>query len=229
MTMLCLMVAGVLLAVLTKSQTKIFWYLAPATPFLALAVGLGLSDGLAWVRNRERSPRTVLQLRIAYAAVVALFVIANLGAVYYYQVGVERKLSSTNMEGRYGPFLEEIRQSNRTRDLIVLDEGSNEARAMISQNPEFAHYSPEAEFFANVEDAHGMRVRVMVPGQSLPPGTWIATCDPRSNTWLTQRYEVDVALRSGSWCAFEETRGVKTASLSLESGDRHSAPRQSLP
>ncbi len=212
-TLLCLFVAGTLLAVLTKSQTKIFWYLAPATPFLALAVGVGLSDGLAWLRQRERAHRAFVQPRLAYLAVAAIFATANLGAIYYYQFGVEKKLSSSYMGGRYGPFLEEIRNSNLTRNLILLDEGSSEAM-IDNQSGDFDHYSPEADFYAKVEDAQGMRVRVVVPGSDLPSGTWIATCDPRAHRWLTAHYQVAVALQSRPWCAFEQTRGPKPNSLS---------------
>jgi 4-amino-4-deoxy-L-arabinose transferase-like glycosyltransferase len=209
--LLCLVVTGVLLAVLTNSQTKVFWYLAPATPFLALAAGIGLSDGLAWLRNRERTHGALVQARIAYLAVTAIFATANVGAIYYYQFGVERKLSSAYMGGRYGPFLEEIRHSDLTRNLILLDEGSSEAM-IDNQTGDFAHYSPEADFFAKVEDAHGMRVRVVAPGSDLPSGTWIATCDPRSHAWLTARYQVAVVLQSRPWCALEQTRGTRTAS-----------------
>ena len=210
--LLSLLVTGVLLAVLTKSQTKIFWYLAPATPFLALAVGIGLSDGLAWLHNRKEACATVVQARIAYLALTLIFVTANLGAVYYYQFGVEQKLSSTYMGGRYGPFLEQIRDSKLTRNLILLDEGSSEA---MIDNPsgDFAHYNPEADFFAKVENAQGMRVQVLVPGSDLPSGSWIATCDPRSDAWLNAHYEVTVALQSRPWCVFEQTQGSRTASL----------------
>ena len=209
--LLCLLVACVLLAVLTQSQTKIFWYLAPATPFLALAVGIGLADALAWLRNRAHTNRVFVQPAIAYIAVTALFLTADLGAVYYYQIGVERKLSGTYMGGRYGPFLEEIRHSHLTRNLFLLDEGSSEAM-VDTGNAEFAHYSPEADFFADVEGAQGMSVQVVVPGRDLQSGTWVATCDPRSNAWLNARYQVAVALQSRPWCALEQTQGVRATS-----------------
>ena len=206
--LLCLLTCVVLLGVLTESQTKIFWYLAPATPFLALAVGIGVSDSLAWLRAREQKLPALFRPRIAYAAVAAIFGVANLAAVYYYQIGVERKLAGTYMEGRYGPFLNRVRHSGVTQHLVLLDYGSNEAM-IDNKSGEFAHYSPEADFYAKVESARGMQVQVAVPDHDLPSGSWIATCDPRSNAWLTGRYHVAVVLRSNPWCTLEQILGAK--------------------
>jgi hypothetical protein len=206
--LLCLLTCAVLLGVLTESQTKIFWYLAPATPFLALAVGIGVSDSLAWLRAREQKLPALFRPRIAYAAVAAIFGVANLAAVYYYQIGVERKLAGTYMEGRYGPFLNRVRHSGVTQHLVLLDYGSNEAM-IDNKSGEFAHYSPEADFYAKVESARGMQVQVAVPDHDLPSGSWIATCDPRSNAWLTGRYHVAVVLRSNPWCTLEQILGAK--------------------
>jgi 4-amino-4-deoxy-L-arabinose transferase-like glycosyltransferase len=206
--LLCLLVSAVLLAVLTVSKTKIFWYLAPATPFLALAVGIGVSDSLAWLRIHEHKLPALFRPRIAYAATAAIFGIANLAAVYYYQFGVERKLAGTYMEGRYGPFLSQIHRTGLTQRLTLLDYGSKVA--MIDSNSgDFAHYSPEADFYAEVEDERGLQVQVVAPDHDLPSGSWIATCDPRSNAWLTGRYYVAVVLQPNSWCALEKILGTK--------------------
>jgi hypothetical protein len=206
--LLCLLISAVLLAVLTVSRTKIFWYLAPATPFLALAVGIGVSDSLTWLRAHERKLPTLFRPRTAYAAAAAIFGIANLAAVYYYQFGVERKLAGTYMEGRYGPFLNQIRHTGLTQHLTLLDYGSKEA--MIDRNNgDFAHYTPEADFYAEVENEQGMRVQVATPDHDLPSGSWIATCDPRSNAWLTGHYYVAVMLQPNPWCALEQIQGSK--------------------
>lgn len=211
-SLLCLLAAGVLLAVLTGSHTKIFWYLAPATPFLALAVGIGVSDGLAWLRARRQRLPVLFQPRIAYAAVAVIFGAASLASVYYYQFGVERRLAGTYMGGRYGPFLEQVRHSGLTRRLFVVDDGSSEAR-LNEESAELAHYSPEADFYAGVEDGRGMRVQVVAPDRDLPPGSWVATCDPRSSAWLTGRYQVTIVLQSSRWCVLEQIHGAQIASL----------------
>jgi 4-amino-4-deoxy-L-arabinose transferase-like glycosyltransferase len=203
-TVLCILTAVVLLAVLTRSQTKIFWYLAPATPFLALAVGIGVSDSLAWFRAREQR----LPARFAYATVAIVFGATCLAAIYYYQIGVERKLEGTYMEGRYGPFLEQVRHSGLTQHLLLLDYGSREA-VVDTRTGDFAHYSPEADFFAKVEDARGMQVQVIAPDHDLPSGSWIATCDPRSTAWLASRYQVVLVLQAKPWCALEQTVGAR--------------------
>jgi 4-amino-4-deoxy-L-arabinose transferase-like glycosyltransferase len=210
-TLLCLLTAASLFAVLTKSQTKIFWYLAPATPLLAMAVSIGLSDGLAWLGARERTLPVFFRPRVAYAAVTAILAIGVLAAVYYYQIGVERKLDSTYMEGRYGPFLEQIRHRGLTHGLIILDYGVDK-EVVSDKTGQFANYSPEADFYAGVEDLRGMHVDVAAPGHDLPAGSWIATCDPRSHAWLVNHYRVATVLQANPWCELERIGNPKEPS-----------------
>ncbi len=211
-TLLCILTAGVLFAVITKSQTKIFWYITPATPLLALATSIGLSDGLEWLRVRRQTLPVLFRPRVAYAAVGAIFCLALLATIYYYQIGVEKKLAGVYMEGRYGPFLEQVRYSGLTKRVLILDYGLMNAGAG-SGDVEMTHYSPEADFYAKVENLRGMHVQVIVPGNNLPGGSWIATCDPRSNAWLIAHYDVTVALRPNTWCELAQIRDRKTASL----------------
>lgn len=201
--LICLVTSGVLVAVLTKSQTKVFWYLVPAVPLLALAIGIGLSDGLAWLRAREGALPALLRPRFAYGAVAVIFGMAIVAVIYYYQFGVERKLANTYMGGRYGPLLEQVRHSGLTNRLVILDDGA--AKEIVGDKPEFAHYSPEAYFYGGVETSRGMTAQVVVPGTALAAGTWVATCDPRSDKWLSQRYRVAVILQPNQWCKLERT------------------------
>lgn len=211
-TQLCLLTSVVLFAVLTKSQTKIFWYIAPATPLLALTVGIGLKDGLTWLRARRPAFTVLLRPRIVYAVVAAVFGIAILSSLYYYQVGVEKKLAGTYMEGRYGPFLEQIRRSGLTKRLIILDYGAREV-VLNDDAGAFLHYSPEADFYAKVEDGRGMQVQVAVPGGDLPTGSWIASCDPRSQAWLAGHYTVYIASQPNPWCELERTGAPRSAAF----------------
>jgi 4-amino-4-deoxy-L-arabinose transferase-like glycosyltransferase len=209
--LLCLLMAGTLFAVLTKSQTKLFWYITTATPFLALAVGIGLSSGVAWLRAREQNRPVFFGSRAAYAIVALIFGIAILGAVYYYQIGVERKLADTYMGGRYGPLLEQVRQRGLTRHLVILDYG--DYRQVLGDNAaQFMNYSPEADFYALAEASQGMQVEVVIPGAALTPGSWIATCDPRSHAWLAKHYQVAVALQPNRWCEVGRIVAAKSGS-----------------
>ncbi len=110
-----------------------------------MAVSIGLSDGLAWLNAREQTLPVVFRPRVAYVAVAAIFGIAILAAVYYYQIGVERKLDGMYMEGRYGPFLEQIRHRGLTQRLIILDYGDHK-QVRGDNTGQFANYSPEADF-----------------------------------------------------------------------------------
>jgi len=211
LVLLCLLIAAVLFAVLTKSQTKIFWYITPATPFLALAVGIGLSDGVAWLRAREQRLPIFFGPRAAYVAVGAIFSIAILASVYYYQIGVEKKLADSYMGGRYGPLLEQVRQRGVTRHVIILDYGDHKIVEGDTSGV-FENYRPEAFFYALAETSRGMQVEVEKPGISLPSGSWIATCDPRSSAWLTDHYQVAIEFQPNRWCEAGRTEGVKAGS-----------------
>ncbi len=208
--LICLFTAGFLFAVLTTSKTKNFWYLVPATPLLALVTGVGLSSGVAWLRTRRQNLPVIFHPRSACAALGVIFTIGACVTVYYYQVGVERKLSTTNMEGRYGPLLEQVRRSGLTRPLVILDYGIGEVGPEANTEP---YYSPEADFYAKIENSRGMQVQVAVPGKKLEPETWIATCDPRSHAWVSARYDVAVVLQPDPWCRLERTGNPKPASL----------------
>jgi 4-amino-4-deoxy-L-arabinose transferase-like glycosyltransferase len=204
--LICLFAAGFLFAVLTQSKTKNFWYAIPATPLIAVATGIGLSAGLAWLQSRRQTLPRILHPRVAYAALGIIFAIAAVTTVYYYQVGVERKLSVTNMEGRYGPFLEEIRGRALTHRVVILDYGIGEVGPDAGTPP---YYSPEADFYAKLENGRGMQVEVAVPGKTLEGATWIATCDPRSQAWVVARYEVAVAMQPDAWCRLEQIGNPK--------------------
>jgi 4-amino-4-deoxy-L-arabinose transferase-like glycosyltransferase len=201
--LICLVTSGVLIAVLSSSETKVFWYIVPAVPLLALAAGIGLSDGLIWLRAREGTLPTLLRPRFAYGALAMIFGMALVAVIYYYQVGVERKLANTYMGGRYGPLLEQVRHARLTNRLVILDDGA--PKEIVGDKPEFAHYSPEAYFYAGVETSRGMTAQVVVPGTALATGTWVATCDPRSDEWLSHSYRVSVILQPNRWCKLERT------------------------
>jgi 4-amino-4-deoxy-L-arabinose transferase-like glycosyltransferase len=211
--LLCLLVGAALFLVLTKSKTKIFWYITPATPFLALAVGIGLSSGIAWLRTRgEQSRSRIFKLTAAYAATSVLFGLFIAAAFYYYQFGVERKLAESYMGGRYGPLLEQVRQRGLTQHLVILDYGDHEEAVITDKSDEFNHYRPEALFYALAEAPRGLQVDVATPGSTLPAGSWVATCDPRSYTWLASHYQVAVALQPDRWCEVGRTGDVKAGS-----------------
>jgi hypothetical protein len=179
---------------------------------LALAVGIGLKDGLTWLRVRRQAFTVLSRHRVAYAVLAAIFGIAILSTLYYYQVGVEKKLAGIYMEGRYGPFLEQIRHSGLTKRLIILDYGVHQV-VLGEQAGPFLHYSPEADFYAKVEDSRGMQVQVAAPGGDLPTGSWIASCDPRSQAWLADHYTVYIASQPNSWCELERTGDPRPAAL----------------
>ena len=72
MAVLCLSCAATLLAVITAAQTKLYWYLTPPVP--GDRCGVGVSDGLRWIKAREpQLPRLLRErpLTIAIAILMA--------------------------------------------------------------------------------------------------------------------------------------------------------------
>jgi 4-amino-4-deoxy-L-arabinose transferase-like glycosyltransferase len=206
LVLLCLLVPAVLLAVLTKSQTKIFWYIAPATPFLALASGIGLSQALGWLNERRGKLPAVLRPEVAYTAVVLIFCGAIFASIYYYQIALQHKLDALYLGGRYGPLLAEIRQRALTNSLVILDEGANvpgDTTGLLT------HYTPEADFYSKLESRRGMQIQVTSSGDPIQAGTWVATCNPRSAQWLNNRYTAIAVLRPNRWCSLDRTLNPK--------------------
>lgn len=206
LVLLCILVSAVLYAVLTKSQTKLFWYIAPATPFLALASSIGLSQGLDWLKASRAKIPAILRPRVAYTTVAVIFCVAIAACLDYYQVSLRHKLDGMYLGGRYGPLLEQIRQRGLTNSLVILDEGSDvpgDTTGILT------HYSPEADFYSKLESRRGMRIQVTSPGAPIQAGTWVATCDPRSIQWLNERYRSIAALQPDRWCSLNRTLDPK--------------------
>jgi 4-amino-4-deoxy-L-arabinose transferase-like glycosyltransferase len=202
LVMFCLLVAAILFAVLSLSQTKVFWYLDPVTPFLALASGVGLSQGLEWIKHRGTD--TPIWQRWALPTVFLIYCLGALATVYYYQIGLQHKLDQGYMGGRYGRLLDQVRKRGYTNALTIVDEGVS----VPGGPPEIRHnYHPEADFYRKLETARGMDIRIIPPGVPLPSGSWIATCNPRSSLWLKTHYKITVVFQPNRWCSLDRTPG----------------------
>jgi 4-amino-4-deoxy-L-arabinose transferase-like glycosyltransferase len=83
---LCLLCAATILAVLTISPTKIYWYATPILPFLAIAAALGVSDGLGWIKARELRLPKLFGARPLQVALGVMLAVVSVMSLYRNQV-----------------------------------------------------------------------------------------------------------------------------------------------
>jgi 4-amino-4-deoxy-L-arabinose transferase-like glycosyltransferase len=174
MAMLCLMCAATILVVLTTSQTKIYWYATPILPFLAIAAGLGIADGLRWIKAREPQLPKLFRARPLQIALGILLTVASAASIYHYQfIMPAEQAGPEHAQFWYASLLDEL-QARGNSSVTVLDGG-------VWTN---FGYNPMLKFYAEIARSKGLRVEL---SNSVPAGGLVATCDPKWVTWLTQR------------------------------------------
>ena len=174
-----LWLAAGLVVVLSISQTKIRWYIAPAYPFLAIACAIALE---AVARRVRETPGEARPLR-AWAA-------RNLGAML--TVGVVLLVAGFVVNryvylwpgqhapaARYGAVFRSLYGMGVRRALVV-DEGVYNAEAIPT-------YAPQMEFNALVWGERGFRVGRLPAVWPLPirRGDVVVSCDGRWTDRLT--------------------------------------------
>ena len=170
---LCLFCAAAILAVLTTSQTKIYWYVASVPPFLAIAAAVGVSDGLRLIKTHELRVPKPFRTRPLQVVVGVLLAIASAASIYRNQV-MQMQISEQSW---YGALFDEL-QSRGYSSVLVLD---TEFPA-LPDNPPLKFY---VKFYAASARNKGLRPEVTreIPA-TLPKDELIATCDPKLTPWL---------------------------------------------
>ena len=153
-----------LLAVLSVSRSKLQWYAVPAIPLLSLLGGLGLSDSLRGLRP------TGAVRRIAASAAIAALALGLVNAVLQSQACPQH--CPAGMGGprlRQGEFLHAVRRLDPPRPVTVLDGG-------FYNDAGFAAYDPMLKFYADLEGARGLAVRVVHGLGRWAPGERVGGC-----------------------------------------------------
>ena len=112
------------LAVITAAQTKLYWYLTPTIPFLAIAAGLGVSDGLRWIKAREpQLPRLLRErpLTIAIAILMAVTSAVSLYRNHFVRLIAAQQASHGQLW--YGALFDELRARGGVSRVVVFDGG----------------------------------------------------------------------------------------------------------
>ena len=152
---------------LSCAGTKIYWYVAPVVPLLAIAVASGTTSFL-----RQKQPP------LSNLVVIRPVIVTLLLTFWYLNV---RAPDGTSFyaadQAWYGPFLNKIRDKARLDGAVIVDQGlPNEAG--------FQHYNPIARFFAEDAGRRGEHMRLAAPGTPLAKDATIISCDPRVRDWL---------------------------------------------
>ena len=139
MAVLYLSCAATLLAVIPAAQTKLYWYLTPTIPFLAIAAGLGVSDGLRWTKARE--PQLPRLLRESPLTIAIAILMAVTSAISLYRNHVVKLIE---VQLWYGGLFDELRTRRGVSRVVVFDGGVE-------------NYNPALKFYAEIAQIAGSR------------------------------------------------------------------------
>jgi 4-amino-4-deoxy-L-arabinose transferase-like glycosyltransferase len=196
LALLCLICAATLLAVASTSRTKIDWYAVPTIPLLAIAAGIGVSDGVSWLR--QRAARLLPARAAAIPGLTAIVAVALLLAVSIHASYARRLqyIAGSRLPQYsqlwYGRFLGDLSRSRLVNQVIVVDDG------LVSYGSPRG-YDPLLKFYATLAEEKGMRVGVVSPGARLPMGEFVGSCDPASLLWLRSHFTYVLYYRE-RWC-----------------------------
>ncbi len=177
-------VVGSFYLVLALTQTKLYWYDAPAYPLLALLAAAGLTVTFRTVRAAV-APGQPGRYAPQVAGVLALAAFPYLNQIQYL-----RKLSDHRFENHqlvYGHHLRYQRQQlpNLNRYILGTDGSFNDT-------PEFYRLAAEYQF--------GHWVRRLGPWQigEAQPGETVVVCGQKATTAWRQSFQTTVLLQSDS-------------------------------
>jgi|HubBroStandDraft_1064217.scaffolds.fasta_scaffold09029_4 4-amino-4-deoxy-L-arabinose transferase-like glycosyltransferase len=163
--LLMLLTACSWLIALSCANTKIYWYVAPVVPLLAIAIAIGTTT---YLRSREQS--TWVVLRPAILAMLIAFWYLNIRAP-----AADTPYAADQVQ--YGAFLNDIRGDIPLAGAVILDRG-------LPNDAGFQYYNPVARFYAGDAARRGVRIDIATPGARIAGDTTIISCDPLVRNWL---------------------------------------------
>jgi 4-amino-4-deoxy-L-arabinose transferase-like glycosyltransferase len=196
LALLCLICVATLLGVASTSRTKIDWYAVPTIPLLAIAAGIGVSDGVSWLK--QRGARLLPAPAAGIPALAAIGAVALLLAVSLHSSYARRLqyIAGSRLPQYsqlwYGRFLGDLARSRLVNQVIVVDDG------LVSYGSPRG-YDPLLKFYATLAEEEGMRVAVVSSGARLPMEEFLASCDPASLLWLRGHFTYVLYYRE-TWC-----------------------------
>lgn len=155
-----------MMVVLTISQTKIFWYLAPLYPVLAIMLAIILMRLLAML---PRGPRGQVQTAHLLATILVGYMVVNAVAEKAYFL----PRAEDNPQGRYGLAFAQLARQGVTQ-VRTFDGG-------VANDDDLVNYTPQLHFYDLVWARKGLVARRGDPDriQGLAKGEVAVTCDER--------------------------------------------------
>jgi 4-amino-4-deoxy-L-arabinose transferase-like glycosyltransferase len=159
------LICAAMLAILTSSQTKIFWYMAPVYPILSIMMAI-IFDRLLRLPGSDR-PQLNRSRRLVLACIALVLAVL---AVFQKSTWLPR--IEDTPQGRYGLVFAELERAG-IRDVRAIDGG-------VVNDDGFLDYTPQLHFYTMAWSQRGMRVRLggHDDRQSLGRDEVIVTCDP---------------------------------------------------
>lgn len=180
--LLMILTAASWLLALSCARTKLYWYVAPALPLLAIAIGVATTTYLR--KGQPPLPGRVVLRPIAVALLIAFWYLNirahDAGSPY------------TADQVWYGPFLNEIRGEARLDGAFIVDHG-------LPNDAGFQNYNPIAAFYAREAQTRGEHIRVVAPGAQIPVEATLISCDPLVRDWLKSQ-SFFTAIRANTHC-----------------------------
>lgn len=185
------------LVALSVARTKLYWYVAPVVPLLAVAIGVSTAT---WLRGE----RLVALRRVA----VGLPILASLVGSFWYLNLRPPSADSQYAPDQvwYGPFMAQVRARHALDGAVILDGG-------VPNNAGFVRYNPIARFLIEDADRRGEHMRLLSTTENLPTDAPVLSCDPQMRQWLTQQRSFTPVYGDGR-CVF----GRLTAAHRSETG-----------
>jgi 4-amino-4-deoxy-L-arabinose transferase-like glycosyltransferase len=181
-----------LVLVFSLSRTKIFWYIAPVYPLLAIAFAITLERVIRLLVRRARLPAPAAWLAVAIAVV---FLVLN--ALNEKFVVLPKALDDD--QGHYGQLFTAL-NARGYRRIQTMDAG-------VVNNDNLDDYTPQRRFYTLAWRARGLDIVEDDPEDDPPlaKGRVLATCDP--NLWSVVRPLGSAAVDTAGCVAVVESGG----------------------
>ncbi len=185
----CLISGAVIFGIITASKSKLYWYVAPTVPLMAMAAAIGVSDLARW-RGGSRIVPTV----------VSLLLLAGVGFVFVrnQRTDVYTAYWAENGQYWYGQLFDQL-ERNSVHRVVVPDGGLR-----YQGGP--PDYNALLRFHAEVARDHGLEVVTVKPGTAPAPNEVTASCDPEEVRRLLDWPGFAVSLRD-KWCVAGQEAG----------------------
>ncbi len=172
---LCCFAVQLLLVSVVK--TRIYHYLLPAMPWLAIACAIGIDARVRQARRPRDQGGLTRRERVLAAAVLGVMTLAigSWVAFWRYDILVPRAFYP---QSRYGDVLAAL-HDRAVRQVMIVDPG-------ISVGGEL-HYAPQLRFYALIWQRRGMTIAIRDRLPDRWPDVVVASCDPELRGVLLAR------------------------------------------